>query len=226
VTAASTVLTETPTLSVGIAAADQLHLGDELGRLAHAGVGVVHLDVMDGVYSPVTATAAPALARAVPGDFVVDVHLMVDDPLTQIDPWVDAGAGIVTFQLEGVRHPHRVLQALRGRNVVRGVGVAPGTPLEAVVPLLPELDLLLVLGVNPGWPGQQLEPSALDRIRQAKRVSDEAPVLIAYDGGVTQANLPDVLQAGADVVVSGSAVFDGDTSTTARRMVEQTRAAA
>jgi ribulose-phosphate 3-epimerase len=211
-----------PALSVGLATADPLHLGAELERLAAAGVGLVHLDVMDGVFCPVVATAAPSLARAIPSPFIVDVHLMIDDPLPKVADWVEAGAGIVTFQLEGARHPHRVLQSLADSGVVRGVAITPGTPLGSLEPLLGELELVLLLAVNPGWSGQPLTEHALDRLARVHELVSGGDVLVGFDGGVNATNVERVVDAGAQIVVAGSAIFDGgDAGANARAVLDR-----
>jgi ribulose-phosphate 3-epimerase len=197
-----------PQLSVGILTADLLRLGDELRALDDADIRLVHVDVMDGVFCP-QMTVGPPLVAALPGEFIVDVHLMVDEPLDKVQPYVEAGAGIVTFHLESTRYPHRVLQSLADRGIVRGVAVNPGTPLATVDPLLEDLDLLLVLAVNPGWRGQSFIPSTERRLAEARALIDGRPIALAVDGGVTKNNAARVSSLGVDVVVTGSAIFDG-----------------
>lgn len=196
------------TLSVGINAADPLRVGEQIDTLRAAGVSWLHVDVMDGCFCPPIAGSA-ALVGALPDGFTRDVHLMVDDPLAQVDAFVAAGADALTFHIEATRHPHRVLQSLAGRGVKRGVALNPGTPVTVVEPLLDELELLLILAVNPGWPGQCLLPSTAARLAQARSLVGERDVLIGVDGGVTQENVSAVA-ARADVVVAGSAAFAGD----------------
>jgi ribulose-phosphate 3-epimerase len=212
-------------LSVGLATADQLRLGAELERLADAGVSLVHLDVMDGVYCPVVATAAPGLAHAITEPFAVDVHLMVEDPLPKVGDWIEAGAAIVTFQLEGAREPLRVLRTMAGCGAARGVAIAPGTPLELLEPLLDDLELVLVLAVIPGLRGQRLEPSALERLARVKAMCGDRDVRVGLDGGVNRDNVDRAIAAGADIVVAGSAIFDGgDAGANARFMLERAAA--
>jgi ribulose-phosphate 3-epimerase len=209
---------ESPLLSVGIATADPLRLGDAVAELKRAGVELVHLDVMDGIYCPPATTAAPALARALSPIVTVDVHLMVDEPMRHIPQWIEAGAGIVSFQLEGARHPHRVLQSMAGSGVVRGVALAPGTPVSNVEPLLGELEMVLLLGVNPGWGGQRFDEGTIARLRQMRELI--GPRLLAVDGSIPRDGMIGRLQD-ADIVVTGSAVFDGDPYENASAMREQ-----
>jgi ribulose-phosphate 3-epimerase len=207
-----------PRLSVGILTADLLHLGGEMELLAATGAELVHIDVMDGVFCP-QITVGPPVVKAIRTPLLKDVHLMIDDPLTKIDTFVQAGADMITFHLEGARQPHRVLQALGGainvnevaRQVIRGVGLNPSTPVEAIEPLLDELEYVLVLAVDPGWGGQSFQPSAEGRLERVRRLIEASgrPILLGVDGGVTQANVSRVAGLGADIVVSGSAIFDG-----------------
>jgi ribulose-phosphate 3-epimerase len=228
------LLEERPLLTVGMLTADLLHLGDQLGDLETAGVTLVHIDVMDGVFCPML-TVGPPMIKSIKGPLIRDAHLMIDDPLSKIDQFVAAGADVITFHLEGARQPHRVLQALGratnandpDRGIVRGVGVNPSTPLAAVEPLLDELDYLLILAINPGWGGQAFLPSTERRLGEARRLIEASgrPILLGVDGGVTRDNISHVAALGADVIVSGSAIFDGTPGAAdrARSMVEQVR---
>jgi ribulose-phosphate 3-epimerase len=207
-----------PHLSVGMLTADLLTLGREMETLAATGVQLVHVDVMDGVFCPPITVGAPVV-QALRGPLLRDVHLMIDDPLNKVEAFVRAGADMITFHLEGAPQPHRVLQALAGmananepgRGLVRGVGVNPSTPLEAVEPLLDELDYLLILAVNPGWGGQSFITSTERRLERARRMiaASGRRIVLGVDGGVTRANIGTVARMGADVIVSGSAIFDG-----------------
>lgn len=210
-------------LSVGVISADLLHLGDELSRLAEAGVTRLHVDVMDGVFCP-QMTLGPPFVAALPDRFEIDVHLMIDEPLEKVGAYVDAGADIVTFHVEATRHPHRVLQRLAGHGVTRGVALNPGTPISAVEPLLDELEYVLVLAINPGWSGQSFLPSTAARVASVRELIADREIRVGVDGGVTRENAELVAALGADVIVAGSAVFAGDDLTdNARYMLTATR---
>jgi ribulose-phosphate 3-epimerase len=223
-TTARELIDRGPSLSVGILTADLLHLGAELEALDLAGIELAHVDVMDGVFCPQT-TVGPPLVKALPDRFVKDVHLMVDEPLEKVHAYVDAGAGILTFHVESTRHPHRVLQSLAGIGVVRGAALNPGTPVAALEPLLDELELVLVLAVNPGWGGQSFIPSTERRIAEARALVAGREILVAVDGGITKANIEHVASLGVNLIVAGSAVYDGVApAANARAMLEAVRA--
>jgi ribulose-phosphate 3-epimerase len=222
-----------PTLSVGILTADLLALGAELALLERTGVKLAHIDVMDGCFCPMM-TVGPPFIKAVKTPLLKDVHLMIAEPLVKIADYVAAGADILTFHPEGCAHPHRVLQQMRNltnandpaRGLVRGVGLNPGTPLEVLEPLLDELELILLLAVNPGWGGQKFIPSTLDRIARVRQMTADArrEILVMVDGGITRANIAEVAKTGADIIVTGSAVFDGKAAEeNARFMLEVVR---
>ncbi len=226
-----------PQLSVGILTADLGHLADELARLEAAGMGVVHTDVMDGVFCPML-TAGEPLVRAQRTSLLKDVHLMIDEPLDKLAMFARAGADMITFQVESARNPHRVLQAIGGlanendpsRGILRGLAISPGTPLEVLPPLLDELDYVMLLAINPGWGGQKFVASTgprVARVRELVRASGR-PILVGIDGGVTKANIHGVGALGADLVVTGSAVFDGapQVEANARHMLGELRAGA
>jgi len=207
-----------PRLTVGMVTADLATLGSEVGILEAAGVEMLHIDVGDGVFCPLF-TVGPPIVNAVRTPILKDVHLMIDDPLTKVDAFVAAGADMITFHVESARQPHRVLQVLRdatnandpGRGIIRGIGVNPSTPLQVIEPLLDEVDYILVLAINPGWGGQGFLASAERRLAQAREMirASGRPILLGVDGGVTRGNIEKVAAMGADVVVAGSAVFDG-----------------
>jgi ribulose-phosphate 3-epimerase len=222
-----------PRLSVGILTAELLELGSEMGRLATTGAELVHIDVMDGVFCP-QITFGPPIVKAIRTPLLKDVHLMIDDPLGKVETFLQAGADMITFHLESARQPHRVLQALAGatnindpaRGVIRGVGLNPSTPVEAVEPLLGDLEYVLVLAINPGWGGQTFVPSTEGRLERVRRLIEASGrrILIGVDGGVTRANVGRVAGLGADIVVSGSAIFDGsDVAANAAFMLDAIR---
>jgi len=187
-----------PTISVGVLTADLLALGSELAVIERAGVRVVHVDVMDGCFTP-TMTVGPPFVKALRTPLVKDVHLMIDEPLRTIREYVAAGADIVTVHPEACTHVHRVLQELGAlphaadpaRHVIRGVALNPGTPLSVLEPLVGDLELIMLLAVNPGWGGQKFIPSTYDRIGQVKEMAARAPrpIALAVDGGVTRTTL-------------------------------------
>jgi ribulose-phosphate 3-epimerase len=193
---------------------------------------VVHFDVMDGGFVPML-TFGPPVIRAVRTELLKDAHLMIDEPLTKVADYAAAGADIITVHVEASRHIHRVLQQLgqmKNANdperIVRGVALNPGTPVETIEPLLDELDLVMLLAVNPGWGGQRFIPGTIHRIAQVRKIAAAASrdILIGIDGGITLQNVAEVARAGADLIVTGSAVFDGKSAAeNARAMLQALR---
>ena len=188
---------------------------------------------MDGVFCP-QITVGPPIVKALRTPLLKDVHLMIDDPLSKVDSFVQAGADMITFHLEGARQPHRVLQALAAasnandpdRGLIRGVGLNPSTPVEALEPLLDDLEYVLIVAINPGWGGQSFLASAERRLERARRLIEASgrPILLGVDGGVTKSNIARVAAMGADIIVSGSAIFDGtDVAANAATMLEAVR---
>jgi len=221
---------EAPTLSVGILTADLLNLGSELRMLEEAGAKLVHVDVMDGVYCP-RMTAGPPLIKAIKTPLLKDVHLMISEPLGKVREYVAAGADMVTIHPDATAHPHRVLQELGGmenandaaRGLIRGVALNPGMPLETLNPLLDELEMVLLLAVNPGWGGQKFAQSTFGRIEQVKQMIEASgrEILLCVDGGIKKSNVAEVARTGVDLVVAGSAIFDGQAAReNAREMLQ------
>jgi ribulose-phosphate 3-epimerase len=207
-----------PTLSVGVLTADLLRLGGEISLLEKSGARLLHFDVMDGSFCPMLTFGAP-LVQAVRSSLFKDVHLMVDHPLHKLPEFVRAGADVVTVHVEAERHIHRVFQELGSmrnandpaRGLVRGLALNPGTPLETLDPLLDAVDLVLLLAVNPGFRGQRFAASTPRRLEQARRRIEDCgrDILLGVDGGVTRDNIRDVAGLRPDLIVTGSAVFDG-----------------
>lgn len=204
-----------PQISVGLLTANWMSLVLELELLRSASVRLLHFDVMDGCFCPAITLGAPVVA-GVTTPLLKDVHLMIDEPLTKLDSFVAAGADIVTIHAESTRNVHRVFQALGkmanandpNRGIVRGLALNPGTPLEVVEPLLGELELILLLAVNPGWAGQRFIPATRARMARLRQMTG-GKVLLGVDGGITRDNVAEVARMGADIIVTGSAVFDG-----------------
>ena len=188
--------------------ADFAHLADELASVSTA--DLVHYDVMDGHFVPPITFGADIL-RAVKAscDLPVDVHLMVSDPEGQVPLFLDAGADIVSFHLEATPHAHRLVGLIRDRGAKAAVAVNPATPAEALDAILDDLDMVLVMTVNPGYGGQAFIPTMKRKVRQIRRMCDERGVspLIEVDGGIGPATAGAVTAAGATVLVAGSAVF-------------------
>ena len=207
-----------PTVSVGTLTADLMNLGAELALLERSGVGIVHVDVMDGCFCP-QLTVGPAYVKGLRTPLLKDVHLMIREPLDKLDAYAAAGADILTVHVEAAVHIHRVLQRMGslenanrpGEGIVRGLAFDPGTPLEWLEPLLDEVDMVTILAIDPGWSGQKFAPATLDRVTRIKEMVAAAgkEILICVDGGVTKDNIAGIAAAGADLVVTGSAVFDG-----------------
>jgi ribulose-phosphate 3-epimerase len=223
-------------LTIGINTADLGHLADAVRVLEEARAEIVHVDVMDGVFCPMT-TVGPPLIKAIRTPLLKDAHLMIVDPIDKVADYVAAGADIITFQVESTRHPHRVLQLLGkaenandpARGIIRGVAVNPGTPVSALEPLLDELEYVLILAVNPGWGGQKFIESTQRRLAEAAQMIRRSgrKILLGVDGGVTRDNVSRVASMGPNVIVTGSAVFDGKTpADNARFMLDQVRGGA
>jgi ribulose-phosphate 3-epimerase len=207
-----------PQISVGILTADLMSLGSELKLLESAGVKLLHIDVMDGCFCPMM-TVGPPFIKAIKTSLLKDVHLMIDEPVDKLESYIAAGADIITVSVESCRHVHRVPQLLAeianvndpARGILRGVGLNPGTPVEAVVPLIDELEMVCLLAVNPGWSGQTFSRSTVHRVARLKEIIRQAhkDILIAVDGGIKRDNIADVARLGVDIIVTGSAIFDG-----------------
>lgn len=205
-----------PTLSVGILAAKLMSLQSELFLLEESKVKLLHFDVMDGCFTP-EMTVGPSFIKAVPTSMLKDVHLMIEDPLEKVDAYVAAGADLITVHAESCLHIHRVFQRLGeftntndpARGLVRGVALNPGTPLSVLEPLLGEIEMVLLLAINPGWKGQTFLSSTSSRIGEVKQmIADHRKrILIGVDGGIKRSNIGEVVKTGVDIVVTGSAVF-------------------
>jgi ribulose-phosphate 3-epimerase len=217
-----------PTVTVGTLTANLMNLGAELAVLEGAGIGLVHVDVMDGCFCP-QMTVGSAYVKGLRTPLLKDVHLMVNEPLDKLDAYAAAGADILTVQVEAAVHIHRVLQRLGalenanrpGEGIVRGLALNPGTPLEWLEPLMEEVDVVTILAIDPGYGGQKFAPATLDRVARVKALAAAAgrQLLVCVDGGVTKDNIAAIAAAGADLAVTGSAVFDGkDAGANARFM--------
>ena len=214
-------------LAPSILAADFGHLADEIARAEKGGAGLVHVDVMDGHFVP-NLTVGPALVasvRRVTG-LPIDVHLMVEDADRFVDAFADAGANWMSLHVEALHHLQRAVACVRGRGLRAGVALNPSTPLSALDEVLPEIDYVLVMSVNPGFSGQSFLPGSVDKVRRlAAGIRErQLPALIEVDGGVDVGNARALVEAGAEVLVAGAAVFgQGDAEARARRLIEACR---
>lgn len=188
---------------------DLADIAGTVSRLTDAGVRVVHLDVMDGAFVPNISFGIPVIASLRQHtDAFLDAHLMIDRPERYVDRFVEAGADCITVHPEATPHVHRALQRIREHGVMAGLSLNPGTPLNFAVELLDTVDLVLLMSVNPGYGGQDFIESTIQRIRDMRSAIDRSgrPVVLEVDGGIKPTNAGQVIDAGADWLVAGSAV--------------------
>jgi ribulose-phosphate 3-epimerase len=198
-------------LAPSILSADFSRLGEQVTEVAKAGADYIHVDVMDGHFVPNITIGAPVVASLRSWtELPLDVHLMIERPEVHVSQFVEAGANIITVHAEACQHLHRLIETIKGLGVKAGVALNPATPLSSLDEILPLLDLVLVMTVNPGFGGQAFIESMLDKIARLRKILDDRQVKaeLEVDGGINASIAPKVAKAGAEVLVAGAAIFN------------------
>lgn len=200
-------------LSPSILSADFTKLGEEIETIDNAGAEYIHVDVMDGMFVPSISYGMPVIKsiRKSTGK-VFDVHLMISEPIRYIADFAASGAGMITVHVEACSDVVATIEKIREYKLKVGITLNPDTPVSAIKPYLNRVDMVLIMSVNPGFGGQKFITSSVDKIKEVKRLRDELNLSydIEVDGGINIDNLATVLEAGANVIVAGSAIFRGD----------------
>jgi len=200
-------------LAPSILSADFTDLGASVELIEQKGGDWIHIDVMDGHFVP-NLSFGSLVVRAIRSRsrLPFDVHLMVTNPEDLIPEFVSAGADYITFHIEAAIHAHRLISLIHDAGIKAGISIVPSTPVAALKELLPIVDLVLVMSVNPGFGGQVMIPSCLEKVRELKKLQQDSgfSYIVSVDGGVNARTLDAVVDAGADVIVSGSAFFSGE----------------
>ncbi len=197
-------------IAPSILSADGSRLHEEINDVEKAGADWIHIDVMDGHFVP-NISIGPAIISALrkTTKLPFDVHLMIENPENYIESFAAAGADIITVHVEAANHLHRIIDLIKNTGKKAGVSLNPATPLSQIEEILPDLDLLLIMSVNPGFGGQQFIQSTLPKISKARKMLSVLPnkPLLEVDGGVNLQNITEITRAGADVLVAGASVF-------------------
>ena len=201
-------------LAPSMLSADFKELGKEIQAIEENGAKYLHFDVMDGIFVPSISFGMPVLKSIRSGtNLVCDVHLMITEPIRYVEDFAKAGADLITIHLEACEDVDATIDKIKGCGCKVGVSIKPNTPVSALQPYLDKVDMILIMSVEPGFGGQKFIPSSLEKISETKAMIDAngLSVDIQVDGGIYTHNVEEVLKAGANIIVAGSAVFNGDT---------------
>jgi ribulose-phosphate 3-epimerase len=214
-------------IAPSILSADFMRLGEEIHAAEEAGADLLHIDVMDGHFVP-NITIGPSIVAAIRKitKLPLDVHLMIEDPDKYLPDFVDAGADYLTVHSEAAVHLHRTVQWIKEKGIKAGVSINPATPVSQLESIITDIDLVLLMSVNPGFGGQKFIPATMEKIRKTKTMISAAGsrALIEIDGGVKQENAKEIADAGADILVIGSAFFEsGDYKKTMEKLNDNLR---
>lgn len=209
-------------LAPSMLSADFKNLGKEIRTIEENGAQYLHFDVMDGIFVPSISFGIPVLESIRPAtNLVCDAHLMITEPIRYVEAFAKAGADLITIHLEACEDVDATIAKIRACGLKVGISIKPKTPVEALKPYVDQVDMVLIMSVEPGFGGQKFIPESLDKIRELRAMLDarSLDVDIQVDGGIYTTNVADVIEAGANIIVAGSAVFKGDTAQNTKDML-------